>query len=257
MNSFWHTRTLIASSFLGMSWLLLLDAGAEAPKATYKFQPEPKRIVGMLQGERVVYGRLDEGDFYEYDFFDQDAKVSRGGAFWEYRSGTLVKGVLDKGVFYPSPEKTTMPFKDYKPDKGVLRIYNLPGEFVNIAEEVSGKIKWRREFKAELARWVRMLDDRGKEVWGYFDETGKFHQQEPEIINKPKKDNEPVWEYRSGSLIKGLLKSDGTFVPELGSDITRFKDYKFEKGSLRIYNLPGRFVEKQEKPANAQKDNGR
>jgi hypothetical protein len=37
---------------------------------------------------------------------------------------------------------------------------------------------------------------------------------------------------------------DGSFFPKLGSKVIDFKDYHYSKDGPRIYNLPGRFVEK-------------
>jgi hypothetical protein len=59
-----------------------------------------------------------------------------------------------------------------------------------------------------------------------------------------RKDTEPVYEFRSGILIKGKLDGDHNFVPEIGSTIISIKDYRYSKDALRIYNLPGTFVEK-------------
>jgi len=58
---------------------------------------------------------------------------------------------------------------------------------------------------------------------------------------------EPVYEFRSGRLIKGNIDDDGTFVPEIGTKITDFKDYHYSKDAPRIYNLPGHFVKKGSK----------
>jgi hypothetical protein len=37
---------------------------------------------------------------------------------------------------------------------------------------------------------------------------------------------------------------EGRFVAELGSRVVDFKDYRYSKDALRIYNLPGYFVPK-------------
>lgn len=60
----------------------------------------------------------------------------------------------------------------------------------------------------------------------------------------PANGKEPVFEYRSGALIKGHLYTDGNFVPEVGSRVIRFEDYREVKDAPRIYNLPGKFVPK-------------
>ena len=55
-----------------------------------------------------------------------------------------------------------------------------------------------------------------------------------------------------GALVAGLRAGlvyntwpliDGSFVPDVGSKITDFKDYSYRPGGIPIYNLPGRFVE--------------
>jgi hypothetical protein len=66
------------------------------------------------------------------------------------------------------------------------------------------------------------------------------------VINSRRLGREPVYEYRSGRLIKGELDKEGDFIPDLGSKVTDFKDYRPGKGVPVIYNLPGRFVKKSE-----------
>jgi hypothetical protein len=56
--------------------------------------------------------------------------------------------------------------------------------------------------------------------------------------------HEPVYEYRSGRLVPGNLDDDGHFLPDLGTKVTDFQDYRPVPGARRICNLPGRFVEK-------------
>jgi hypothetical protein len=57
-------------------------------------------------------------------------------------------------------------------------------------------------------------------------------------------EGESTYEYRSGRLLKGILRKSGTFVPDRDSRVLDFKDYVPGKQALRIYNLPGR-LEKQ------------
>lgn len=56
---------------------------------------------------------------------------------------------------------------------------------------------------------------------------------------------EVAYEFRSGMLIKGTADAKWNFVPEIGSEVIPFEDYKYSKDAPRIYNLPGRFVEKK------------
>jgi hypothetical protein len=62
-------------------------------------------------------------------------------------------------------------------------------------------------------------------------------------------ENEPVYEYRSGLLIKGELNWNFEFVPEKGSTVIAMEDYEISDASPRIYNLPGTFRLKAKKPA--------
>lgn len=57
---------------------------------------------------------------------------------------------------------------------------------------------------------------------------------------KPK---EPVYEYRCGRLIPGILEKEA-FVPDLDGKVIEFKTYRWSPTARRIYNLPGRFVTK-------------
>jgi hypothetical protein len=76
----------------------------------------------------------------------------------------------------------------------------------------------------------------------------------PPILNYPHPEPVPAYEYRSGRLVKGELGTKGVFVPEVGSKVIRFEDYKYRPGGIGIWNLPGYFKEREkEKPA-AKKD---
>jgi hypothetical protein len=55
-----------------------------------------------------------------------------------------------------------------------------------------------------------------------------------------------AYEYRSGRLILGEFDQDGNFVPDLGSKVIAFMDYKPGGNAPGIYNLPGRWVRKGE-----------
>jgi hypothetical protein len=56
----------------------------------------------------------------------------------------------------------------------------------------------------------------------------------------------PVYEYRSGRLIKGVIDLNHNFVPEAGSAVIPFQDYRYSSKAIKIWNLPGRFVRKDE-----------
>src|SRR5262245_38136398 len=57
------------------------------------------------------------------------------------------------------------------------------------------------------------------------------------VLDKPK----DVLEFRTGRLIKGQMTPKGSFVPELGSKVIRFEDYRYGPGATPIWNLPGYF----------------
>jgi hypothetical protein len=63
------------------------------------------------------------------------------------------------------------------------------------------------------------------------------------LINWGKRE---VYELRFGRLILGELDGKGNFVPKLDSEIRSFNDYKPGEGVPPIYNLPGKFVKKNE-----------
>jgi hypothetical protein len=67
----------------------------------------------------------------------------------------------------------------------------------------------------------------------------------PPRVSLNANDDEPVYEYRSGRLIKGRIDKGGSFVPDLGEKVIRFEDYKPGEDTTRIYNLPGKFVPRE------------
>lgn len=72
-------------------------------------------------------------------------------------------------------------------------------------------------------------------------------ETELKYYNLPLKgEEEPVYEYRSGRLLQGTLLRSGTFVPDTGSKVFDFGDYKpDDPKARRIYNLPGELVKKR------------
>jgi len=131
----------------------------------------------------------------------------------------------------------------------------------------------RWEFKQDLERSVGLL--RGGLIFvGKLDEDGTFvfdpsktplDPKEMEaakldvpIINVPQTEPirknhdgvyvtvtppESVMEFRSGWLIRGKLTAEGDFVPDAYGKVTEFRSQWTGPGGVRIYNLPGRFVE--------------
>jgi hypothetical protein len=116
------------------------------------------------------------------------------------------------------------------------------------------------EYRPNLKREV-MLYRGGKVYIGRLDEQGNFIWDSPvtprklsdpgvvkspgPLINKPANPPGPAYEYRSRTLVKGVIDDKGNFIPEAGSKITAFKDYRYKPGAIPIYNLPGSFVEKK------------
>jgi hypothetical protein len=118
---------------------------------------------------------------------------------------------------------------------------------------------------ADAMRKYRFVEDVTREVavyqgefvlLGKLDKYGEFQIESKNLknstslpqwrkiaINDPTPAGKKVYEFRSGRLIKGEIKDDGSFVPDLGSKVVEFKDYKYSPDGIQIYNLPGRFVE--------------
>ncbi len=125
-------------------------------------------------------------------------------------------------------------------------------------EDIIGKVEY--EYKQALERPIGFY--RGFFIYlGHLDERGNFV---PLPFRKPidfrkggsgpdytvinaiyvETKTEQVYEYRSGVLVKGTMDEKGNFIPEIGSAMLLFKDYRYGKGALRIYNLPGKFQRK-------------
>jgi hypothetical protein len=101
------------------------------------------------------------------------------------------------------------------------------------------------------------------EIVGHLDSTGRFIEDvaadtydlqktamiicSPIVINWARV-TEVEYEYRSGRLVKGHMDVRGNFAPEVGAKVTSFKDYRPGKDPV-IWNLPGRFKEKKDEPA--------
>ena len=116
------------------------------------------------------------------------------------------------------------------------------------------------EYVKDTDRYVGLVYKGGVSV-GRLDGNGNF-LPEPSMINltgfksglpqytllvRGLQRGRPLYEYRSGRLIRGVLDKDGNFIPELGSTVIGFEDYlkayQPDK-SLKIYNLPGKIIKK-------------
>lgn len=87
--------------------------------------------------------------------------------------------------------------------------------------------------------------------------SGNKFTELPRIVSKPLKDRkpfsegcynkplfnlEPVYEFRSGKLIPGILNANGVFTPDDTLPIIDISKYIYSKTARRVYNLPGKFV---------------
>jgi hypothetical protein len=116
----------------------------------------------------------------------------------------------------------------------------------------------------DLTRWVEIKRGSSR-LFGHLDADGNFVQEFKiaqgaptsvmprfESITPDRLFLTPVYEFRAGRLVKGVLRQDGHFVPDVGSKVIRFDDYKYDPGAVPIWNLPGRFQPKV--PAKTSKD---
>jgi hypothetical protein len=78
----------------------------------------------------------------------------------------------------------------------------------------------------------------------YFNRTGPKTKAPPNVTLLNRDGMGAVYEYRSGALVKGRINGMLNFVPEVGSTVIDFKDYKYGPGALPIWNLPGSFKKK-------------
>ena len=110
------------------------------------------------------------------------------------------------------------------------------------------------EFRENLGRKILFQSPNGFFFIGYFDAPGNFVPREgayhgpysgsAEDVKAIAARKKTVYEFRSRMLVKGKLDDQWNFVPEIGSEVIRFEDYRYMRDTP-IYNLPGEFVEKQ------------
>lgn len=60
------------------------------------------------------------------------------------------------------------------------------------------------------------------------------------------RDKELLYELRHGVLVPVIYYTNRRFVPEVGGKIILFAQYKYTPFARRIYNLPGRFIPKEQ-----------
>ena len=112
------------------------------------------------------------------------------------------------------------------------------------------------EYRQALKRLVALSREEGI-YFGHLDARGNFVKLPgakpldgsfgPKSINWRRNADESVYEFRTGALIKGKFDARLNFIPDVGSTVISFKDYRYSKDAIRIYNLPGTFVEKTDK----------
>jgi hypothetical protein len=122
-------------------------------------------------------------------------------------------------------------------------------------------------FVRDTDRWVGLY--RGGTIYiGKLDADGKFHDsvridhnkrysgmeregKKYALISWPELDRlRPAYEYRAGTLVKGVINSDGVFVPDPEAPAIPFWQYKYSPTAPPIWNLPGTF-QKKEPPGGA------
>jgi hypothetical protein len=111
----------------------------------YEFVEDLSREVWIIQGDAMIYGRLDAaGNFmpdWKVDPVKRGRPSSGPGGFvinsppqkgvYEFRSGRLVPGDIDdKRNFVPTEGGRIIDFKDYHYGAKAPKIYNVPGKFV-------------------------------------------------------------------------------------------------------------------------------
>jgi uncharacterized protein (TIGR03067 family) len=105
--------------------------------------------------------------------------------------------------------------------------------------------RWVGIWKGDV-HLVGKLDANGDFTQTYRFEFGAAMSASFTLINHPGPKAKNVYEFRSGRLIKGDLMTEGNFVPETGSSIVKFEDYKYSPDAIPIWNLPGTFMKKDE-----------
>jgi hypothetical protein len=145
----------------------------------------------------------------------------------------------------------------------VLAEANIAQTIVVPSLLLTGVAARRYVYVPNLAQRVQKKQD-NRLLFGLLNENGDFilYASYPKnsVSRMPKAKPINTWtgtrvkcyEFRSGRLILGETLEDGRFVPDIGSEVIDFqKDYKYSPSAIRIYNLPGSFVEvnpKTEKP---------
>ena len=119
------------------------DKGA-GNREEYEFVEDLSREVWIIQGDAMLYGKLDAAGNFVSDWkqnpFRRAPQSGPSGivinsppqkGVYEFRSGRLVPGDIDdKRNFVPTVGGRIIEFKDYHYGLKAPKIYNLPGKFV-------------------------------------------------------------------------------------------------------------------------------
>jgi hypothetical protein len=233
--------------------------------------------VGLFEGPihdsgMFVYGNKDGPSSYAFiDLFSAGPEQ-----VFEYRCGNLVPGIMKSHRFIPELGGTVITLEGYVLNDNRERIYNLPGSLVRKKDVGSRKESGKKlpageelprptpsndifVFQQDLSQKF-LLKVANATFYGTLNEHGEFvpdaqhyivqgklaPQQIGELLIR-EDDEGDVYEFRSGRLIPGKLK-DGYFRPEVGKKVIPFEDYRYSEKGIQIYNLPGKFIKKPQKP---------
>ncbi len=105
---------------------------------------------------------------------------------------------------------------------------------------IVGHMEDEYEFVSDISRYAAVLHG---ELYSIGKRPTSAGFPPCKMINSPKG---RAYEYRSGRLIVGELDDKGNFLPDVGSKVISFKDYRYNAKAIRIYNLPGSFKKKGE-----------
>jgi hypothetical protein len=146
-------RLPFVSALLAALLTAALLPGAPAPMPTeYEFVPDTDTLFRLSRVGSFAIGKLDEAGNFIPDPRWADINPHGGshmpvtqllngppGPAYEYRSGRLIPGEIDKkGNFVPELGGKIISLDDYRPGPKALRIYHLPGRFVR-KEQKEGK----------------------------------------------------------------------------------------------------------------------
>lgn len=214
-----------------------------------------------------------------YEFF-----VSSGGSLatvYEYRSGRLIPGIVERFNFVPDIGGKVIPLSEYHFPWSPGRIYNLPGKFVltinkhratkesvtpttrtdGVKEKsVPNPGKDRppsTDYEFKLTPTVAYSRQFGNMLYyGTLDEFGNFVPSPTvrgmDVTKAMPKDADKYIPLMSHIKQKHVYEfrswtlipgiiENGEFLPDLDNKIIDFADYRYSKEAKPIYNLPGKF----------------